>query len=298
MERVVHYQLPPEQKPVTVAAYLQAQGYSRHLLLLLKQQPGSILVDGRPARHLQSLTGGMMLRVTVPEPAASAVIPAAQPLSLLYEDEDVVVVNKPAGLNVHPSGKLHTQSIANGLAAYYQQQGLAFTCRAVYRLDRHTSGLVLVAKNLLSAGLLWEQQRRREMQRQYAAVVVGEPPPKGRIVAPIGRETATSLRRQVDWQRGKVAATTFEQVRQVRGYTLLRVGLETGRTHQIRVHLAYIGYPLVGDALYGGDCRLLQRQALHSSLLRFRQPVSGKWLTFTAPLPQDVRALWEEGNRD
>lgn len=184
-------------------------------------------------------------------------------LDILYEDTHLLVVNKPAGMAVHPSQGNHGNTLANGLADYFRKKQEAFVFRAVNRLDKDTSGLLLVAKNGLSSSLLSGQVERREICREYLAAVCGKTDACGTVSVPIGRKEGSAIQRIPDPDHGEAASTRYERLLYNKNtdLSLLRLRLETGRTHQIRVHMKYIGHPLPGDFLYNPDFRYIRRQA-------------------------------------
>ena len=214
------------------------------------------------------------------------------PLDIIYEDEDIIVVNKPAGMPVHPSLNNYRNSLANALMYYYQAQGLPFIFRCTNRLDRDTSGLTVIAKHLVSSSILSALAVKHEITREYLAIVRGVPvPPAGTINAPVGRTGSSLIERKIDFEHGEHAVTHYRVLDTKNGHSLVSLILETGRTHQIRVHMKYTGYPLIGDYLYNPDMEHINRQALHSYRLAFRHPVTGEPLEFTAPLPEDMRRV-------
>ena len=213
------------------------------------------------------------------------------PLDILYEDEDILVVNKPSDTPIHPSQGNYDNSLANGVKYYYEQQGINFVFRCINRLDRDTTGLVVIAKNMLSGAALNLAMVNREIHRTYLAVVKGKLPENGTIDFPIARKDGSTVERCVDFETGEHAVTHFECLEQNEKYSLAKIWLETGRTHQIRVHMNYIGHPLPGDFLYHNDRTEIGRQALHSWKLEFHHPVSGELMQFETPLPEDMRKL-------
>lgn len=289
MERTLHYSIDCE---TTVKAYLLSLGYSAQNLIQLKKDPSAILRNDEPCYVNARLTVGDLLTICIREDHSSEKIPPTElPLTIVYEDEDLLVINKPAGMPIHPSLNHYTNSLANGLAWYYQAQGLPFIFRCINRLDRDTSGLTIIAKHMVSAGILSTMVANREIHREYLAIAKGNvTPSEGIIDAPIARKEASIIERTVDFENGERAVTHYRTLRTQNGLSLLSLHLETGRTHQIRVHMKYLGFPLIGDYLYHPDMTLISRQALHSYRLCFRHPITGKALEFTAPLPPDMEA--------
>ena len=189
----------------------------------------------------------------------------------------------------HPSLNNYRNSLANALMYYYQAQGLPFIFRCTNRLDRDTSGLTVIAKHLVSSSILSALAVNHEITREYLAIVRGIPAPSaGTINAPIGRTGSSLIERKIDFENGEHAVTHYRVLDTKNGHSLVSLILETGRTHQIRVHMKYIGYPLIGDYLYNPDMEHMRRQALHSYRLAFRHPISGEQMAFTAPLPEDM----------
>lgn len=193
---------------------------------------------------------------------------------------------------IHPSLNNYTNSLANGLAWYYLQQGKPFIFRCCNRLDRDTSGLTVVAKHLVSASILSSMTKRKEVCREYLAVARGHVMPEsGTITAPLARRDGTIIERVVDWEKGEPAVTHYQVVTVRNGHSLVALRLETGRTHQIRIHMKYLGYPLIGDYLYNPDMEHITRQALHSHRLSFPHPITGEAMCFEAQLPEDMKQV-------
>lgn len=288
----IQYQIPPEFDGCTADRFLRAQGFSRHLLIQTKYQENGLLLNGVSIRSNQKLHAGQILRAAIPhiEPNEN-LVPVDLPFSIVYEDSDLIVLNKPADMPVHPSHGHYDDTLSNALAYYYRQRGELFTARSVGRLDRDTSGLVLFSLHELSACILAEQMRNREIHREYRAICTGTLPEAGCIRAPIARAYDSTIERIVDDVRGEPAVTHFERLAVCNGFSLAAVRLETGRTHQIRVHMKHIGHPLPGDFLYHPDYSRIARQALHSYKLSFLHPITKQPMVFTAPIPEDMQAL-------
>ena len=223
------------------------------------------------------------------------IAPVPGPLTIVYEDQDLVILDKAGGVPVHPSQGHHGDTLANFLMAHYRDQGLVAAFHPVNRLDRGTSGLMAVAKHAHAHEGLQAQLQAGELRRTYLAVCEGVPVPRrGCVEAPIARAPGSVLKREVSPQ-GAPARTHYEVLATGRGRALVRLALDTGRTHQIRVHLAHLGHPLVGDFLYGKEePERIPRPALHSHRLTFRHPITGQEMTFTAPVPQDMKRLLEQ----
>lgn len=296
MNRTISYDIDSHSEGLRVEQFLRRKGYSAQNLSTIKRMPESILVNGVHYYMKQTLKAGDRLLVRIQETESSRNIPpVCAPLSVVYEDEDLIVINKPAGMPIHPSLNNYTNSLANALAWYYQQQGKPFIFRCCNRLDRDTSGLTVVAKHLVSGNILSTMTKKKEVRREYLAVVRGHiVPESGTISAPLARKGGTIIERVVDFDRGEPAVTHYHLIQEANGHSLVALQLETGRTHQIRIHLNHLGFPLVGDYLYNPDMEYISRQALHSFRLSFPHPITGEAMDFTAPLPEDMRNILTE----
>ncbi len=292
MNRTINYQIDKTAAGLRVEQFLKRKGYSSQNISSIKHMPESILVNGVHYYMRQELAEGDCLSVRISETKCSDKIPPVElPLDIVYEDEDIIVLNKPAGMPIHPSLNNYYNTMANALAWYYQEQDKPFIFRCCNRLDRDTSGLTVVAKHLVSAGILSSMTGRREVHREYLAIASGHVTHEaGTISAPLGRKPGTIIERMVDWDNGETAITHYHVVKTTRHYSLVALKLETGRTHQIRIHMKHLGYPLIGDYLYNPDMRHIGRQALHSHKLSFYHPITGEMMSFTAPLPDDMQA--------
>jgi 23S rRNA pseudouridine1911/1915/1917 synthase len=257
-------------------------------------EEGAVLVDGSPRPKSHRLEGGEELQVEVREPETRGELQAEElPLRIAYEDEHLLVVDKPAGIVVHPSPGHATGTMVHGLVGRTaggdeERPGI------VHRLDRDTSGLLVVARTEEAYERLQELVRDRRLERRYKALVRGRPRSwRGRIEAPIGRDRHDPTRRSLDTDTPREAVTHFEVERLFEKQALLDVRLETGRTHQIRVHLAAIGLPVVGDPVYGVPDEQLKRQFLHAWRLAFPHPVSGEPVEVESPLPPELQSALE-----
>lgn len=290
MERILTYHITESDSGLRIEQYLKRHGYSKQNFTELKKMPESILVNGKWFYLKQALHAGDVLTVHIKETESSEHIPPMQlPLDIIYEDEDIIVINKAAGMPIHPSMNNYKNSLANGLAWYFQNQGKAFIFRCTNRLDRDTSGLTVIAKHMLSSNILSGMAVRKEIRREYLAIVRGHVMPSaGTINAPLSRKPGSIIERTVDFENGETAVTHYQVAQEKNGHSLVSLILETGRTHQIRIHMKYLGFPLVGDYLYNPDMEYIKRQALHSHRLTFRHPISGEIMDFTAPLPDDM----------
>ncbi len=265
---------------------------------------GDVLVGGHPQKPRHALRIGERVTVRVPDPEPLALTPEPIPLDILYEDEDLLVLNKPAGLVVHPGAGRATGTLVHALLAHCRHlPGIGGVERPgiVHRLDRETSGVMVVAKSENAHAALSAQFKDRVVRKRYLALVRGAVEPEaGRIEGAIGRREHDRKRMAVRARGGREARTGYHVLRRLADMTLIEASLETGRTHQIRVHFAHIGHPVIGDAVYGGRRgRQLAassgspagRQMLHAWRLGFRHPRTGAWLDFTAPIPEDLRTL-------
>lgn len=292
MERKLAYQVEMDGDGLTIEQFLKSRGYSHGCLVHLKKTEKGILRNGIWAYTRDCLKTGDLLEITFVEQESSQnIVPSEKRPDIVYEDEDILIVNKAADMPIHPSQGNYENSLANSVAGYYQEQGESFVFRCINRLDRDTTGLVLIAKNMLSAAVLSQAMIGRQIHRTYLAVVKGTLPPEGTIDLPIGRKEGSTIERCVDFVNGERAVTHYECIRTTPVYSLAKIWLETGRTHQIRVHMNAMGHPLPGDFLYHCDQREIGRQALHSWRLEFLHPITGEQMFFEQPLPEDMRKL-------
>lgn len=296
MNRNIDYIIDEDSAGLRVEQFLRRKRYSGQNLSEIKRMPKSILVNGVHYYMRQELSKGDHLQVRICETQNSEKIPPTKlPLDIIYEDEDLLVLNKPAGMPIHPSLNNYTNSMANALAYYFQSQGKPFIFRCCNRLDRDTSGLTIVSKHLVSGSILSDMTKYREVHREYLAIARGSvTPSEGTIQAPLGRKEGTIIERIVDWEHGEDAVTHYKVVKEANGHSLVSLRLETGRTHQIRIHMKYLGYPLIGDYLYNPDMEYMTRQALHSHHMEFTHPITGEHMSFTAPLPEDMTRVMQE----
>jgi len=281
----------------------RASGLSRARVQGLIER-GAVLVDGHPRKPRHALRIGERVTLAVPPPEPLALTPEAIPLDILYEDEDLLVLNKPAGLVVHPGAGRTTGTLVHALLAHCRElPGIGGVERPgiVHRLDRETSGVMVAAKSEAAHASLSAQFKARVVRKRYLALVRGTVGHEtGRIEAAIGRRERDRKRMGVRARGGREARTDYRVLRRRADMTLIEASLETGRTHQIRVHFAHIGHPVVGDTVYGGrgsrrlaasDAPRAGRQMLHAWRLGFHHPRTGVWVEFTAPVPGDLRAL-------
>ena len=267
-------------------------------------EEGCVLRGGKPGKKNDKLTVGEEVEVTVPEPKAVDITPRAMALDIVYEDDDVLVINKPKGLVVHPAAGHQDDTLVNGLlyAMGDSLSGINGELRPgiVHRIDKDTSGLLAVAKNNLAHTVLASQLKDHTMARTYEAIVCGSmKEDAGTVDAPIGRHPTDRKKMTVTARNSKEAVTHWEVVKRYRGYTHIRCRLETGRTHQIRVHMAHIGHPILGDTVYGHKKPELGQdsQCLHAGLLCFRHPRDGHPVIVQAELPPYFREILEKLER-
>lgn len=306
-----------DETPTRVARIPDGLAGSRLDLVLAEQFPefsrsrlqhwikqGQVQLDGRPCRAKERVRGGeeVSLRPLLYDEVADA--PQAMALDLCYEDDCLLVLNKPAGIVMHPAAGNPDGTLLNGLLSHYPPLQQIPRAGIVHRLDKETSGLLVVAKTLPAQHSLVRQLRERGVKREYRAIVQGVMISGGTVDAPIGRHPVNRLRMAVI-ETGKPARTHYRVLQRFRAHTYLKVNLETGRTHQIRVHMSHIHHPLLGDPLYGGRLKLpagvneetrqalraFRRQALHAARLELMHPVTGEIVAWEAPLPSDMQRM-------
>lgn len=268
---------------------------------LLKE--GAITVNGRQAKASQSVNGDEDIVVNIPEPVDTSLVAEDIPLDIRYEDDDIIVVNKPAGMVMHPGTGHYRGTLVNALLGYCPDiEGVGYEKRPgiVHRLDKLTSGLVVAAKNDRALRKLQGQFQARHVEKQYLALVYGQvSPPEAKIDAPLGRDPKRRKKMAVVTNRSKrarSAQTTYRTVTGFDDYTLVECDLHTGRTHQIRVHMAFIGHPIVGDTVYGRRRQTipLKRYFLHAAKLGFRRPSDREWVRLSADLPADLQQIIDD----
>ena len=314
MKRVLTYHITEADAGRTVREYLRRQGFSLHILASMKPDPDAVRLNGGHVFFTQHLVAGDILTVVLSEEESSVnVVPAPVPFTVVYEDEDLLVINKPSGVSIHPAVNHPADTLANGIAWYFLQKGESHVFRCINRLDRDTTGLLILARHRLSAAILEKELWQREIRRTYLAVAEGILPPEGTIDLPIGRKEGSLIERCTDLEHGDRAVTHYRTLchfpTEVRSgadeharlsgtpeeaglLSAVLLRLETGRTHQIRVHMQAIGHPLLGDDLYNPDgIPGMSRQALHSWKLEFWHPLTGEAMCFTAPVPEDMRRI-------
>lgn len=297
MERKLFFTISANDANMTIRDYLKKQGFSSQNIIELKKMHRSVLINGEWMHMNYKLQKSQCLMIHIQEQESNdKILPINLPFPILYEDEDLVIINKPANMPVHPSQNNYDNTLANAAAYYYEElQQIPFTFRCINRLDKDTTGLTILAKNMYSANVLAGQMQRREIKRLYLALLDGTLDKKyGTIHFPIGRKSGSTIERQIDFEHGDPAITHYCRLKEIGDYTLAAFLLETGRTHQIRVHMSSINAPLVGDTLYNTkkSANRLPRQALHAYRISFIHPVTEKRMKFTAPIPDDILSLY------
>lgn len=290
-EELIRFTADDADAGQTVRDVLQKRyGVSRRLLVRAKFN-GLITRNGALVFVNEQVQTGDEIAVLVDEEETEAVLPEEMPLTIRYEDEDLMVIAKPAGLVVHPTGNHPAGTLANGVVAYWQKRGEKRRFRAVNRLDKDTSGLLIVAKNQWAHEQFSRMQQERRLTRIYQAIAEGiVRPDAGVLDHPIGLAENSFITRQVR-EDGQKAVTHFRVLARGDGMSHVELRLETGRTHQIRVHMSHEGHPLAGDDLYGGARTYIGRQALHAAQLAFVHPRTGLEMKWSEPLPADMQHL-------
>jgi len=277
-----------------IKEFLKQEEISRIALTDIKFRGGLILVNNEEVNVRYKLIKGDSLSVIFPAEIPSEGVMAENiPLTILYEDEFLLVVNKPAMMNTIPSREHPNGSLANALVGYYKRVGIQATSHIVTRLDRDTSGIVLIAKHRHVHHLFSKMQQNGLVKRSYEALAGGLlATVNGTIIEPIGRKQDSIIEREVRAD-GQYACTHYKVIKSYSTFTHLELRLETGRTHQIRVHMSFLGHPLLGDDLYGGDTSLIKRQALHCKKIQFLHPFYKKEMSFSASPPEDMNSILE-----
>lgn len=292
------YPITEENQGFRVSDFLASKGYSNHLRIALKKSPNGLLINQEPVFSNYILTAGETLVVTLPEETSSQnIVPTPMDLTIVYEDRDILVINKEANVPIHPSQGNYENTLANGVMHYFLEKGESCVFRVINRLDRDTTGLLIIAKHALSACILSGMVSNREISRTYRAIVCGDVRSLDSIMdyqftidAAIARVHDSTIEREVNEQLGESAIThgLFLSYHQDTDTSFIQLKLETGRTHQIRVHMKHVGFPLPGDFLYHPDYRYIKRQSLHSYELIFLHPITKEVMHFIAPLPEDM----------
>jgi len=294
MDRAFHlkWTIRKEEDGMLIFDFVKAKQISKRALTDIKFNGGDILVNSEHVTVRHKVKEGDVLTIIFPKEERGSGLQADKvPFTIVYEDQHCLVINKPPYVPSIPSREHTKGTLANGLIDYYEKHHIASTVHIVNRLDKDTSGLMLVAKHRFAHSLFSTQQKTKQIHRTYKAVVHGVLNlDQGTITAPIGRKKDSIIEREV-CEDGQVAVTHYEVIQRLEDKTLVKLILETGRTHQIRVHMSSLGHPLCGDQLYGGNENEIKRQALHSSQLSFWHPLLEKQLTFEAEMPEDMSEL-------
>ena len=283
------------QKPVKIKKFLQSLGMGHRLFNEIKKGQGQFLVDHRVVRPTTQILPNQPLTIQVaPEPADPTVAVSHEPLKLAYEDDNWLVVDKPAGVSSIPGPTTSNGTILNRVKGYLEEQGSEdLRPHLITRLDRFTSGLLLVAKHHVASSMISQQVEQHQVKKEYLALVSGHlPADHGMIDQPILR-VANQAARVVD-PAGQAAKTEYWVEQATATHSLVRLRLHSGRTHQIRVHLSWLGNPLVGDHLYGGELDRLDHQALHATTLSFIDPFTQAEVNLISPLPSALQTLWDQ----
>ncbi|RSK48673.1 RluA family pseudouridine synthase [Bacillus canaveralius] len=288
----LEWEITNEDSGKLIRQFLRENHISKTALTDIKFKGGNIRVNSDDVTVRYILNQGDHLEVVFPKEERSEGMQGEKiPLTIIYEDLYVLIVLKPAGMSTIPSREHPSGSLANALIGYYQEKDIEATAHIVTRLDRDTSGIVLIAKHRHVHHLLSQQQRSGQVNRVYQALCEGHiPEDSGKILEPIARKADSIIEREVN-AAGQYACTHFKVLARFERFTHIELKLETGRTHQIRVHLSYLGHPLLGDDLYGGSRQYIRRQSLHCSNLAFWHPILEQELNFHAALPEDMQQV-------
>ena len=294
MERILEYRISGQDAGKTIKEYLLQTGFSGQNIVELKKIPRSILLNDVWEYVTSKIKENDILQIRIIEEESSEKIPPVElPFPVVYEDEDIVVVNKPADMPIHPSLNNYENTLGNAAAYYFDRQGKPFVFRCINRLDRDTTGLTILAKHMVSCSMLQSDMVDRKISREYLAIVEGGfEEAEGTVDAPIGRKEGSTIERMVDFENGERAVTHYRVLEQKENVAMVALRLETGRTHQIRVHMTFIGHPLVGDFLYNPGNKGMDRQALHAWHLSFVHPITKKGMELEAPVPEDMEEFW------
>ena len=285
MKALIDMTIPLDSHPLSINHAIKQAHISQRMRRRLRTD-GVIHINGQEKDWHTLLQAGDHLTIVLPP--EQTLEPYALPLSIVFEDDYLVVINKPAGLLMHPTSTARHKTLANALAHYYAESGQSYDFHPVHRLDKDTSGLVIVAKTAVVQHAFSKQATK--FQKVYDAIVTGHLPGHADLHWPIARKEGRIIERCVH-STGKEAHTDVQKIKNYDSYTHVRCLLHTGRTHQIRVHLSHLGYPLLGDDIYGGGLELMERQALHASQLSFIHPMTQEELHLEGPLPKDMAQL-------
>lgn len=292
---IVKYRVQEKEEGLSIYQLLYEQLQISNNLLRKLRKNYRLRLNKRFIDYNTIVKSGDLLELNLNFSEKMDFIPEAMHLDIIYEDQNLLAINKPAGILVHPTAKQRTNTLANGVLFHLIKQNNYNLFRAIHRLDRNTSGLILIAKNQYAHNYLTKQFMHQKVHREYLALVAGVVEPNsGTINAPIGRVEGSIIERKIDLLSGKEAITHFFVLERFAQATLIRLSLETGRTHQIRVHLSHIGHPLVGDSLYRKNNSLINRHALHAAEITCILPFTHEMKTFRAPLAIDISSQLSE----
>lgn len=285
------YRVPISEEGLTIEKLMRTTlGFSRNLVRRLKRCSG-VMVNGQTTYMNRQLKEGDQICINMRFEGNQDILPQPIHLDIIFEDKHLLVVNKPSAMLVHPLKHEPYNTLTNALLYYYRQNNLELTSRLITRLDRNTSGLVVVAKHAHAGFRLSQQLHTDDLQREYLAVVQGRiSQPQGIIDLPIAPCEDSKIKHTVH-PGGRRAVTHYYMVKYLEAHTLVRLQIETGRTHQIRVHMSHIGHSLVGDTLYGGNDREMKRQALHCCRVKITHPITECLLEIEAPVPEDMQVF-------
>ena len=295
MQRIITYTISPEDSGISILSFLRNNGFSKHILTTMKRADHAILLNGQPSFAKTALKEQDVLRILVPEEAGSeeSILPVKIPLNILYEDEDILIVNKPKGMVVHPSPGHPDHTLVNAILYHCGEHlsGINGVIRPgiVHRIDMNTTGSLLICKNDHAHQILAEQLKEHSITRRYHAIVHGSlKADTGTVNASIGRHPTDRKKMSTKALNGRHAVTHYRVLERLGNYTYIECELETGRTHQIRVHMASIGHPILGDDVYGpAKCPFhLEGQTLHAKILGITHPATGEYMEFDAPHPE------------
>ena len=290
MKRKLEFTVPEEMDGAKLIHFLRSYvKMSYRLAMSLKQYPDGMLRNGEKIRTIDKVKSGEIIEINIPQ-EESSVEPINIPIDVIYADEDILLINKQAGLAMHPTHNHQGDTLANAVAYYLCEKGDTGAFRSIGRLDKNTSGIVLCALNPFAASRLSDELWAGEIKKTYYAIVQGEYAGEGTIDVPIYRPDPMKTLRAAG-KEGDRAVTHWKCIKSGNGLSFLEINLETGRTHQIRVHFSHMGTPLAGDDMYGGSCDLIQRHALHCGKLEFTHPVTEKRMNIYAKLPIDMQNL-------
>lgn len=299
IKRTIEYNISTEYKGMKVSSFLKNLGYPEKILTILRKRDGNLTINNEIIhmnyKLLTSHDKETLVIHIYEEESSENIVPVNMPIDIIYEDDDILVINKPASMPIHPSLNNYDNSLANAVAYYFQEKGEPFTFRCINRLDKDTTGLTILAKHYLAAGILSKSMQERKIKREYTAIVEGRfDNISGTINLPIGRDNSSMITRKIDYENGEKAITNYlvTNYLEKKNLSIVKLVLETGRTHQIRVHMKAVGHPLIGDYLYNPNSNILSRQALHAGHIEFIHPITNDKMSLAAPFPDDFLSIF------